>query len=386
LQYENALYKDVLPFWEKYSIDSKCGGFFTCLDRRGQIYDSDKFVWLQARQVWMFSKLYNEKRQKSKDGKWLDIAQHGADFLKKNGHDKQLNWYFSLDRQGRPLIAPYNIFSDCFAAMAFSQYALASKKEWARDLSLKTYKNVLKRYKNPKGKYSKIVSGTRPLVSFALPMILLNLTKELEWMLDKDSVEQTTSQCISEILNIFYDKNKGLIFEHTSPNGKHPDCFDGRLINPGHGIEGMWFLMDIARQTKNRVLINKAVKIVLDTLNYSWDRHYGGIFYFMDSEGLPPQQLEWNQKLWWVHLETLIALLMGYYLTDDNSCWIWFKKVHKWTWQHFADPEYGEWFGYLDRQGKVLLQLKGGKWKGCFHLPRALLKCSQLFESLSSKK
>jgi len=385
-QYETTLYKNVLPFWKKHSIDSEYGGFFTCLDRRGNVYDTDKFVWLQARQVWMFSKLHNEKRQRDKNGEWLDVAEHGAEFLKKNGHDKHLNWYFALDRKGDPLIAPCNIFSDCFAAMALSQYALASKKAWAQELSIKTYKNILKRYQNPKGKFSKVIPGTRPLVSFALPMILLNLTNELEWMLKKELVEQTTQKCISEIVDVFYDERKGLIYEHTSPNGSHPDCFDGRLINPGHGIEAMWFLMDIANRTNNKALINKAVKIVLDTLNFGWDPKYGGIFYFMDSDGKPPQQLEWNQKLWWVHLETLIALLMGFYLTGDKSCWKWFKTVHRWTWQHFADPDYGEWFGYLDRQGKVLIPLKGGKWKGCFHLPRALLKCSQLFELISVKQ
>jgi N-acylglucosamine 2-epimerase len=175
------------------------------------------------------------------------------------------------------------------------------------------------------------------------------------------------------------------MYENVASDSSHVDCFDGRLINPGHGIEAMWFIMNIACRRNDIKLINQAVDVVLNILNFGWDNEYGGIYYFLDAEGYPPQQLEWNQKLWWVHLETLVALLMGYRLTKREECWQWYQKVHDYAWQHFADPEYGEWFGYLDRRGEVLLNLKGGKWKGCFHVPRALYLCWQQFESLSAE-
>jgi N-acylglucosamine 2-epimerase len=44
--------------------------------------------------------------------------------------------------------------------------------------------------------------------------------------------------------------------------------------------------------------------------------------------------------------------------------------------------EYGEWFGYLNRRAEVLLPLKGGKWKGCFHIPRALYLVSKELSSI----
>lgn len=106
---------------------------------------------------------------------------------------------------------------------------------------------------------------------------------------------------------------------------------------------------------------------------HSPDREFGGVFYFLDVHGHPPQQLEWDQKLWWVHLETLVALVMGFALTGREEFRHWYEKVHTWPWSHFSDPEYGEWWGCLTRRGEVLLHLKGGKWKGCFYVPRALL-------------
>lgn len=375
--YLDALLNDVLPFWEEHSIDKKYGGYYTCLDKKGNVYDTDKFIWMQARQVWTFSMLYNcfEKRKG-----WLKIAENGINFLKKYGRDKSSNWYFSLNREGKPLIQPYNIFSDCFAAMAFSQYALVSGDEEAKKISLVTYKNILHRKENPKGKYSKIYPGTRPLKSFALPMILANLALEMEWMLDEKSLNNILDVCVDEVMNVFYDKNKKLIFEHVLQDGSHSDSFEGRLVNPGHGIEAMRFMMDIASRRNDKQLIDKTVDIILHILNFGWDKKYGGIFYFLDSKGNPPQQLEWDQKLWWVHLESLVGLVKGYALTKRKELLPWFEKIHEYSWNHFSDKKYGEWFGYLNRRGEVLLELKGGKWKGCFHLPRALYLCYREFQ------
>ncbi|MGF1604008.1 MAG: AGE family epimerase/isomerase [Thermosynechococcaceae cyanobacterium] len=380
-QYKSALLENVLPFWAQHSIDHEQGGFFTCLDRDGNVYDTDKFIWLQNRQVWTFSMLYNrlEKRQE-----WVEIATQGAKFLAEHGRDQAGNWYFSLNRAGQPLTQPHNIFSDCFAAMAFSQYALASGDDWAKDIAHQAYGNVLRRQADPKGKYNKIYPGTRPMKTLAVPMILANLSLEMDWLLEGDQLDQILDQTVQSVMTDFLDAERGLLFENVTPQGDRIDCFEGRLINPGHGIEAMWFIMDIAHRRQDLDLINQAVDIVLSTLQFAWDEQYGGIYYFMDVEGHPPQQLEWDQKLWWVHLETLVALVMGYRLTGRSDCWDWFIKVHDYTWKHFSDAEQGEWFGYLNRQGEVHLNLKGGKWKGCFHVPRALYLCWQELTALHS--
>lgn len=380
--YKNALLQDVIPFWEKHSLDWKEGGYFTCLDHQGNVYDTDKFVWLQNRQVWLFSTLYNQL-EKRED--WLKIAANGANFLSQYGRNSEGNWYFALDRSGNPLVQPYNVFSDCFAAMAFSQYALASGETWAKEIALQAYHNVLRRKDNPKGQYNKIYSETRPLKALAVPMILANLTLEMAWLLPPEKLEEVLGQAVAEVMGDFLDKERGLLYENIAPNGSHVDCFEGRLLNPGHGIEAMWFIMDIARRRNDEKTVNQAVEVMLNILNFAWDSEYGGIYYFLDADGHPPQQLEWDQKLWWVHLESLVGLAMGYRLTGREECWEWYQKLHDYSWSHFPDSEYGEWFGYLNRRGEVLLSLKGGKWKGCFHVPRSLYLCWQEFEALSNK-
>jgi len=368
-KYKEELFSNIIPFWERYSPDYKCGGFFTCLGRKGNIFDTDKFIWLQARQVWMFATLFNNVEKKHE---WLNMALLGAKFMKKYGCDPHGNWYFSLNREGKPLVQPYNIFSDCFAAMAFGQLFKATGNEEYGNLAKNTFTNILRRYDNPKGIYSKSFPGTRPLKGLALPMILSNLSLEMEHLLDIKDVNRITDNCIHEVMNVFYDDEKGLILENVNPDGSFSDSFEGRLLIPGHAIETMWFMMDLSERNNNTDLADKAVEILLRTLSHSWDDKYGGIFYFMDYKGHPVQQLEWDQKLWWVHMETLIALIKGYMLTGNTECIKWFRKIDKYTWSHFPDSIHGEWFGYLNRRGQVLLPLKGGKWKGCFHIPRGL--------------
>ena len=195
-----------------------------------------------------------------------------------------------------------------------------------------------------------------------------------------------TEESLNSILVLeCYRPELGLIVEHLGTDGQLVDCFDGRLLNPGHAIEAMWFIMDLGKRLGRQDLIDKAVQIALNEAEYGWDKQYGGIFYFMDRLGRPCQQLEWDQKLWWVHIETLITMLKGYQLTGNAKCLEWFERVHEYVWSHFADPEHPEWFGYLNRRGEVLLPLKGGKWKGCFHVPRGLFQCWQILEDLAGR-
>ncbi len=370
--YKNELLKEVIPFWESNSPDAEHGGYFTCLTETGKVFDTDKFIWLQARQVWLFAKLFQEVEPKQE---WKDMALLGADFLEKYGRDPKGNWYFSLNREGQPLVQPYNIFSDCFAAMAFGTLYQIEPKERYAQIAKTTFENILKRQENPKGEFNKIYPGTRKLQNFALPMILCNLSLELEHLLGTEQVEKVTDSVIELILNKFYNKESGLVLENISDTEEFVDSFEGRLLNPGHAIEAMWFVMNLGIRKNDKDLITKAEKIMFQQLEHGWDEKHGGIFYFMDFKGHPPQQLEHDQKLWWVHLETLVALAKTYAYNQSPKAAVWFEKIHQYTWNHFRDKKNGgEWYGYLNRQGEVLLNLKGGKWKGCFHVPRALLE------------
>ena len=378
-KYKTELLDSVLPFWLNNSIDKEYGGYFSCLDRDGSVYDTDKFIWLQGREVWLFSMLCNKLGKKQE---WLDAAIQGAEFLKKYGHNGDYDFYFSLTREGKPLVEPYNIFSNTFACMAFAQLAKATGSEEYAEIARRIFKRILERRGNPKGKWSKAVPGTRPMKDFALPMIICNMALEVEDIInDPQQLEKTIDECLHEVLDVFYQPDLGCMLENVSSlDNSRLDCFEGREINPGHNLEALWFMMNLGIRRNDKALVNKCVEISLSVIERGWDKEYGGIFYFLDSKGAPQQKLEWDQKLWWVHIESAIAMIKGYQLTGNKKCLEWFEKLDEYMWSRFKDPLHPEWFGYLNRRGEMLLPLKGGKWKGCFHVPRGLFEIWQILE------
>lgn len=378
-RYKRELLENCLPFWLEHSQDKEYGGYFSCLNRDGSVYDTDKFIWLQGREVWMFAMLYNNLE---KNRQWLDCAIQGAEFLKKYGHDENWDFYFSLDRKGNPLVQPYNIFSNTFACMAFAQLAKATGNDEYALIARRIFGRILERRSNPKGQWCKAYPGTRPMKDFALPMIICNMALEIEDILeDKSVLEQTIDTCLHEVFDVFYQPELGCMLENVSSvDGAPVDCFEGREINPGHDLEALWFMMNLGVRRGDKALIEKCVEISLRVIERGWDKEFGGIYYFLDAKGVPQQKLEWDQKLWWVHIESAIAMLKGYQLTGNEKCLEWFLKLDAYLWDNFKDKEYPEWFGYLNRRGEVLLPLKGGKWKGCFHVPRGLYQIWQLAE------
>lgn len=384
-RYKRELLENCLPFWLEHSQDKEYGGYFSCLNRDGSVYDTDKFIWLQGREVWMFAMLYNNVE---KNQQWLDCAIQGAEFLKKYGHDENWDFYFSLDRKGNPLVQPYNIFSNTFACMAFAQLAKATGNDEYALIARRIFGRILERRSNPKGQWCKAYPGTRPMKDFALPMIICNMALEIEDILeDKSVLEQTIDTCLHEVFDVFYQPELGCMLENVSSvDGSPVDCFEGREINPGHDLEALWFMMNLGVRRGDKTLIEKCVEIALRVIERGWDKEFGGIYYFLDAKGVPQQKLEWDQKLWWVHIESAIAMLKGYQLTGNEKCLEWFLKLDAYLWDNFKDKEYPEWFGYLNRRGEVLLPLKGGKWKGCFHVPRGLYQIWQLAEKCGQRK
>ena len=384
-RYKRELLENCLPFWLEHSQDKEYGGYFSCLNRDGSVYDTDKFIWLQGREVWMFAMLYNNVE---KNQQWLDCAIQGAEFLKKYGHDENWDFYFSLDRKGNPLVQPYNIFSNTFACMAFAQLAKATGNDEYALIARRIFGRILERRSNPKGQWCKAYPGTRPMKDFALPMIICNMALEIEDILeDKSVLEQTIDTCLHEVFDVFYQPELGCMLENVSSvDGAPVDCFEGREINPGHDLEALWFMMNLGVRRGDKALIEKCVEIALLVIERGWDKEFGGIYYFLDAKGVPQQKLEWDQKLWWVHIESAIAMLKGYQLTGNEKCLEWFSKLDAYLWDNFKDKEYPEWFGYLNRRGEILLPLKGGKWKGCFHVPRGLYQIWQLAEKCGQRK
>ncbi|MDB2447231.1 AGE family epimerase/isomerase, partial [bacterium] len=240
-------------------------------------------------------------------------------------------------------------------------------------------------------------AGVKESQTLAIPMIMLNLIEELTGREltgqeikgqekkeeDYSEYESEVAECI-KLIKLHVDLKEKVVLENVTPKGEFIDSPDGRLLNPGHAIEAGWFLQHWAKKLGDKELSTLAVDMVKWSFETGWDKEHGGIFYFLDSKGFDPTPLESNMKLWWPHCEALYGHLLNYSVTSDISDFEAFLKVHDYTFKHFPDPKNGEWFGYLDRFGNPTHTFKGGPYKGCFHVPRALLLCLTLLEQLDS--
>ncbi len=377
--YRSHLLDDVLAFWQRHAPDHDCGGYFNWLDRDGSVFDTDKAMWLQGRTVWLFSELYNtlEPRQE-----WLDMARHGFEFLMKHGFDSQGRMFFLLTRDGRPLRQRRYLFTETFGVIACAEYAQATGDQQAWQRARDTYRLVIDLHRTPGALPPKVFPETRVTKRQAMPMILLATTQEIRQVDSDPLYEEVADEALDQILNHFLKRDERALLETVGPGGERLDSAEGRLICPGHAIETAWFMMHEGRHRDDRSLIDSALDILNWSLEWGWDREYGGLLYYVDVEGKPSPRLEWDMKLWWPHSEALYALLLAHHLTGEDGYLDWYERLHEWTFAHFPDPEYGEWYGYLHRDGSVANRLKGSMWKGPFHLPRALLYGLKLLETM----
>ncbi|MDY3764850.1 MAG: AGE family epimerase/isomerase [Candidatus Ventricola sp.] len=373
--YRSELFDSVIPFWLNHSLDREKGGYFSLLERDGTVFDTDKYAWMQGREIWMFSKLCSVYGTRPE---WLDAARLGVEFMRAHGYAENGDFYFAMDREGHPLIQPYNIFSDCFMCTALVEYARVSGDESAAQEGLRIYRRIQQRKDNPKGIWTKAVPGARNLCAMAMPMIQMMMARELKGFVPDEEL----TPIIESNLKIFFDRHvdreRKCVFERVLPDGGHMfDIMEGRLLNPGHALENLWFVMDVAHSIGREDMVKDAAEIMLWTVERGWDQQYGGLFYYQDYMGYPTDKLESQMKLWWVHAEAINAFLLAYKLTGSQEHLQWFRRLHAYSFTHFSDRAYGEWYGYLDRQGNPAFGLKGGKWKGFFHLPRMLMVCER---------
>ncbi|XP_064626400.1 N-acylglucosamine 2-epimerase-like [Lineus longissimus] len=382
-----------VDFWMKHSHDKEHGGFLNCIGKTGELYDETKYCWLQGRQVWTYARLYNDIKRFRKP-EILEEAVQGGKFLMSKVRDPSTyRCYFSLTRDGKPIKIQRTIFTECFYLMAMSELAIATKDD--------TYLNEAIKMRDKLFFWTDVddtdIVGSRlpgdvPANTMGVHFMLLAVISQLMRHKKEEDLEfyqEKAIHCVGK-LQLHIQRNGAVILENVSQDGDElPGC-QGRLMIPGHAIEAGWFLLEYTDNFPNdsdENLVKTALQnFILNPFKTGWDKEHGGLFYMLDADGLSPTILEWNMKLWWPHNEAMIAFLMAYMKTKDQLYLEKFAQVFDYTYTHFVDEEHGEWFGYLNQQGDISMDFKGGPFKGCFHVPRCLMICEQLLQQITVNK
>ncbi len=379
--YREDLVQNIMPFWMKYGLDTENGGVYTCVDRNGELMDTTKSVWFQGRFAYTCCFAYNniEHRQE-----WLDAAKQTIDFIEAHCFDTDRHMFFEVTADGKPLRKRRYVFSESFAAIAMAEYSKATGDRTYAEKAMQIFREMRKRLTTP-GLLEPKYLPTVEMKGHSITMILINVANVLKQVIDDPELDEQTDQSLESLINNFAHPEFKALLETVGPNGEFIDSINGRLINPGHCIETSWFLMDVAERRGDKKLLEFALQILDWSWDWGWDKEFGGIINFRDCKGYPQQDYSQDMKFWWPQTETIIANLYAYKLTGDEKYLKRHRQISEWTYAHFPDHEYGEWYGYLHRDGSVAQAAKGNIFKGPFHIPRMMIRSFMLCNEILAK-
>ena len=380
--YKKDLTENIMPFWMKYGLDRENGGVYTCVDRDGSLMDTTKSVWFQGRFAFICSFAYNNVE---KNQEWLDAAKSTLEFIEKHCFDEQGHMYFSVTAEGKPLRKRRYVFSETFAAIAMSEYALATgDQHWAKR-AIQVFEDTQRFLATPGFLPAKFEADVK-LQGHSIVMILINVGSCIRKVVDDPKLTQQIDESIEKLKKYFIHPEFKCLLETVGENGEFIDTNMTRTINPGHCIETSWFIMEEAKlRGWDKPMLDMALQVFDWSWDWGWDKLYGGIINFRDCKNLPPQDYSQDMKFWWPQCETIIASLYAYLGTGDEKYLYRHERISEWTYAHFPDAEYGEWYGYLHRDGTVAQPAKGNLYKGPFHIPRMMVKGYMLCQEILKK-
>lgn len=364
--------KQCLSFWSNYGFDNELGGFTTYLDQFGRRFSTDKPGWVLGRGIGIFAFAYRNIVQ---DPHYLSIANGSFDFMKKYAYDLDQRMFFLLTREGKPIQKRRYWYSETFAASGAIQLYAITKEPVHLELAVQSYHTFRNLYYHPDESSSKYIKTTISGSSLAPSMILIKTAQIMrEHDIERISMyDSDIDYAINQILKYHYSEKNKMVFEYVSMIPIESKAPRDRLINPGHAIEAAWFLMDeyCMYPEKNAYLLPIAENIVNWMVDIGWDKQYGGLLSFVDAEGFPPEQLEWDMKLWWPQTELMIASLKLFILTGKTEYFQLYIKTYNYFFEFFK-VDLLEFIGYLHRDNTPATLLKGNLFKGPFHIPRML--------------
>lgn len=387
-QSRSELVDNILPFWMEHGLDRENGGVYTCLDRDGTLMDSTKSVWFQGRFGFIAAFAYNNIEKRSE---WLEASKSCLEFIEAHCFDTDGHMFFEVMADGTPLRKRRYVFSEGFAAIAHSEYALATEDVSHCRRALEIFDSIIRMLNTPGFLEPKYLPAQESR-GHSITMILVNTAariREAVLHFGLEGAERLTAEIdrsIHALRTYFMHPEFEALLECVGPAGEFIDNINGRLINPGHCIETSWFILEESKfRNWDPSLMEMALTILRWSWKWGWDEIYGGIINFRDCKGFPQQDYSQDMKFWWPQTEAMIATLYAFEATGDEQYLKMHQQISEWTYGHLPDRDKGEWYGYLHRDGTVAQPAKGNIFKGPFHIPRMLIKSAMICNEIMKK-
>ena len=364
---------------DKYVIDKKYGGFLCNTNLNGKHINTNKDTWTEGRGIWVYSFLYNNF---GKDKEYLNIARNALNLILKTKPGSNKLWPDQISRQGNALTPPSKVISgDILVAEGLCEYSRATgeMKYWnmARDIILKCwriynekdyYPNIVADYQGPKA-----IPFPGAKIQGASMNMIITISEMLQLRNDPD-LEAINSECISAVINKFFNPEFQLNNELLNHDYSRPNNELEQFVYTGISIETLWPIMERAVKLKDIKLFITAAERFKRHVEVAWDDVYGGIFRSLNNVNLNLWEVERLAKVLWAQQEVLNGIILLIEQIDDKWAKNTFEKMYSYLVDKFLLKQYGYplWIFAADRKVTFDPNQNDQRIEN-YHLPRNLM-------------
>jgi mannose/cellobiose epimerase-like protein (N-acyl-D-glucosamine 2-epimerase family) len=409
---ESHLLNELLPFWVTRMKDYVNGGYLTHFDKHGNDSGEDeKSLIAQTRCLYTISSAH---RSGYGNGKYADIARHGADFLiNKMWDDVNGGFYWMMDRKGNVKIDKKIIYGQSFAIYSLSEYTLATGDQRGIEYAEKVF-DLLQKYcaDTIYGGYWEMFhrdwtlcgpgsqGGDRKTLD--VHMHLMEAFTTLYECTGKDihrrKLLEDIDLLINRIIHPVYKTGIPQFFkdwtvapqikfdivwgwDRFSDEGQKGNATDNTCY--GHNAEFAWLLIHALKILKiDTAGYSDLFKTIFDhTINNGVDFEFGGVYV----EGPHSGGVYDKEKEFWQQAEVLIGLLDGVIMFGDERYWKGYKNVHRFVIDKMVNKGVGEWFPLMTRRGEPIWTHMSHSWKINYHTVRSMVQSIKRLSIIESK-
>lgn len=377
-QFENELLKNILPFWQNYSLDRENGGFYGAMTNDLRIHNEvERSAVLCSRILWTFSTAAQTWQNEPN----LQVAKWAFSYLVNRFWDKQYQGVFwSLDRYGEPINPRKHTYAQGFAIYALAAYHRTTGEKSSLSLAQILFEK-LETHAHDDLHGGNIECRGRDWTSLAdmrLSDKEINSSKSMNTMLHLMEAYAALIQIwpdnslktkLSAIIQLF-------LHQVINPETLHQRLFfDERWnslsdqISYGHDIETSWLLMEAAEALGDQALIEQTRSLGVQMAHKIYDQALesdGGIIYEEDTLG--HQNV---MRHWWAHAEAVVGFYNAWQKSSEDIFYQASSRVWTYIQKHFIDHENGDWFKLLNADGTpIQSHYKISPWECPYHAAR----------------
>jgi mannobiose 2-epimerase len=384
----------LVDFYLPACVDRENGGYLESLRTGKFAATGEKFLTLQARQLWFFSTLTREGIEEKAA---LAAAKSGYGFLQERMRDRQHGGYFSkVSDTGRPTDRRKHVYLNAFALYGLVAYhrathdpqALAAAQDLFRVLEEKAHDSRHGGYveffyddwrpiTDPKEPGYVGAIGTK---TYNTHLHVLEALADLYRAWPDPLVRQRVDELIVINSHTVRHPEFACNIDGWRPDWRMIEAPGNLRASYGHDVECAWLTLDATRAVGSSpdLLRSWAESTCAYSLKHGFDREHGGFFY-TGPLGRPADD---TRKEWWVQAEALVSMLEMYRLTRNAEYYDAFCKTLDFVEKHQVARE-GSWWATRAADGSPRGDQRSSMWQGAYHNGRAMLLCAKLLRELA---